>query len=323
MSEKRLPPDENYLRFSIFGAEHTGKSSFCTSFPNMNVIDIEKGYQFLRDNPPAPYCRTDFEISDYGEIITTEDFMELIHFLERIRKVVNADKSRRYTLVIDPMTRLWTKCQTLYKMVTGKIMSDDDLFATKHMNLQEWGPLKAPIDRMRETLATTLAEKIYVNQAVITLPKARKDGTIDPKLIKSVPKTEGSFRYEVDVALEFLAVDDLRNTLRKPYVALVHKDRSQTFPVGSLVHLPQYEMFKDGIMRYKREPTRDTVDNGDGQSSDLSSKIEECMKDPEIVKLFEAIGLTDEAKRRKSVAKYSGDREMIIRMMTEALEKMS
>jgi len=320
--------DETYVRFQIWGTAHTGKTIFSGSFPNVQVMDFEGGHQFARDplKKAVPWQGSNYPVYDFSDMSTPEQLAHMISMLSEVRDIINNMPEKvPVTIVIDPMTNLWKDIQSIYQDISNK-RSDSAPFALKMIKINEWSIIKGPLHRIRQILSTTKAHKIFVNHA-------KKDSDMsdpaNPKILdQTIPQMEKSFEYESDVRLEFLTPDDKKNPKHYPYAAYVWKDRTRTFPIGTVIENPRYDMFSEIIERgFVRPPERESMNAEElKKPSPLVQNIQNCLTDPEVTELMNRMGLPPiedlgdiEHVRYKSVKKYSGDKTKVIAALKSKL----
>jgi len=219
---------KKHLKIGVYGGPGVGKTYFGLGFPKPAVIDLEGSTDLYGD-------RFDFSVLDTKSFA---EIMEAIKFLE-------ADKHNFETLVIDPVTVIWSALQDgrlewksrldIDKTVAGSSYKDD-------FNFKDWGQLK----RLNSMLMTKLVNlKMH-----LVLIGRMKDEYIEKgdKRIKVGVKmdAEKSLPYLPDICFRL----EMENSRR---VAIFEKDRSGFFPQGKKVEnisfkdfLPIFNKMTDG-----------------------------------------------------------------------------
>jgi hypothetical protein len=311
-----------FVRVLAFGTNFTGKSTLGVSFPNPEVIDIEKGTQMLHKKQFVPWQNIGFgrlEATSAGEILKL--------FTDLNRGLKNYDGPVR-TVVVDSQTKLWEIVQKEYLQNQGRINldgQDANLFNKQKTRIDEWVDIKRPLKAAMLELTMARCHKVFIAHTSDVTVKQGKEFV----KVGTTFKAEKSMDYDMDIIVEMLEWNDPRNSKGIPYVGLIHKDRTGIFQQGQLVENPRYQLWQEFIESGKeiqRSEPKNTMPNM--QRPDFNQVIFDTMNDPEVVALMDQLEIeplnpdsnVEDNMRFKISRKYKGNKVMVMQVLNQKLQ---
>jgi hypothetical protein len=213
---------ERRLKVLAYGPPGTGKTIFGLSFREAGrvaVIDTEGGTVLYGGKYPF-------------DVIRTKDFARIMAAIEEMKR----DGGKTFqTLMIDPITALWEILQQAGQQLAESRATRANApggVADVVLSQRDWGIIKRQYARLMTELVN-----LPMNVVITAWQKDLTDK--DGNKIGVAPDGEKRTGYSPDIILRF--------TGGKDYTAVVEKDRSGLYPLGTKLSGPTYASFARAI----------------------------------------------------------------------------
>lgn len=311
-----------YVNVLAFGKNFTGKSTLGVSFPSPEVIDIERGAQFLHKKKFVPWQNVGF-----GRLMASSAG-EILKLFTDLNKGLKEYKGPTKTVVVDSQTKLWEIVQKEYLQAQGRINLDGQdatLFNKQKTRIDEWVDIKRPLKAAMLELTQASCHKVFIAHTSDVTVKQGKDFV----KVGTTFKAEKSMDYDMDIIVEMLEWNDPRNSKQMPYIGLIIKDRTGVFQQGQLVENPRYQLWQEFIESGKqidRNEPKSTMPNM--ARPDFEQIIIDTMNDPEIVALMDTLEIeplapdskVEDNMRFKICRKYKGNKVMVLQILNQKVQ---
>lgn len=287
MSMFRKPEEiKSGLKFLIYGATGTGKTTFALSSPDIVAIDTEDGMsRYLKKSKNLKYILTSSSASDL------EDALEEIE-----TEMTNEVK----TFVLDSYTKIYENLQFAMQNVAEKRSrrKGGDVEDTA-IDQRGWGKIKLITKRIQATQLMLASKGINIIDVAqeSDIKEKRGDNWV---VVGHKPDLSKGVEFDYDVVLRFITEEDKKNKTVS-YKAEVIKDRTGTFQKYDIVDNPTFDLWsdtynetmsaKESVVNFKKDITKDIAkeESETESASDLANKIKSFIK-----------GATDEQKTQIS-----------------------
>jgi hypothetical protein len=195
---EKAAPKARRLKMYIYGETGTGKTITSLHFPNLAVIDSEKGSDFYG------------KLFDFDRI-QTSDPSEVEKAIDELLK----DPGEYKTFVIDPFTAVWETMQEM-RLKRMRLKSNNPNYALQPL---DWGFLK-------NNLKGLIKKLLALDMNIICTARAKAAYSPDEfmKVTGLIPDGPKELPFLFDVVLELSVGDD-----KKRYAKVI-KDRTNTLP---------------------------------------------------------------------------------------------
>ena len=242
------------LKVISYGKEGTGKTIFALSFPSVAIIDSENGATFYEGTERGKNIKLVANTQSYKELDEALDFIEDVYDEEGIE-----------TLVTDSLTKIRQNLSDAVLNVDIKRnrrsgMADADL--NSNISIRSWGTI-GTISKRQSNRKIDLSTNI--NIVDIAQLKEIKDDNGD--VVDQVPDVDKSAPYDYDIKLRHYTESDGKGGVR--FLALVEKDRTETYKTGTVLENPSFENWKTALER---------VSDGEELKTSYSDQAEKSAK---------------------------------------------
>lgn len=215
------------IKILVYGDTGTGKTSFALTFPKSLVLDTEDGYEWYENTEKAK------NLAGIARSQSFEDVSDLMDQLDR-------DPSAYSTFVIDSETKIYENLQEALLDVEerrARKKHRDELDA--NISQRSWGKIKQISLRLQNEkirLASAGVNIVSVSQAADVMENS---GDTMVK-VGEKPDMHKKAKYDYDIKLRLFIKDG-------KYYGEVEKDRTDTYPVGTVLENPSYDNWKDRV----------------------------------------------------------------------------
>lgn len=215
------------LKILVYGDTGTGKTSFALTFPKSLVLDTEDGYEWYENTDKAK------NMVGIARSQSFEDLSELMDSLDR-------DHSEYSTFVIDSETKVYENLQEALLDVEerrARKKHRDELDA--NISQRSWGKIKQISLRLQNEkvrLASSGVNIVSVSQSADVMENSG-DSMVK---VGEKPDMHKKAKYDYDIKLRLFVKDG-------KYYGEVEKDRTDTYPVGTILENPSYDNWKDRV----------------------------------------------------------------------------
>jgi hypothetical protein len=334
-----------YLNIEIFGPPNTGKTTFLLSAPNPLVADLEGSAEKYMIKAPIDrktHKALPFFVNEAGswKRFACSDpvkLLDVVRTLDTQNLFNNTDFLQ--TFCIDPFSKFWQWLQDGYseekheKMLADaekyhKAPPKEGLFITPEMGFKDWGPLKRPYVELMDTLQRAHCHKIYTSHSTIKMVDGlpNKNGYRKPEVVGNKSKCGMIAAYAVDISLEFIIDTDDANKANKPGVVRVHKDRTQTFMEGEIIHNANFELWRPYLnlaakgLAHKSDGPGQTMQGNYGNKPSSVSAYDLIRNNARVIELQSILGIDDDMLKKIS-GKYKNNLNSVMSAMEAKLPK--
>lgn len=215
------------LKILVYGDTGTGKTSFALTFPKSLVLDTEDGYEWYENTDKAK------NMAGIARSQSFEDLSDLMDALDR-------DHSEYDTFVIDSETKIYENLQEALLDVEerrARKKHRDELDA--NISQRSWGKIKQISLRLQN-------EKVRLASAGVNIVSVSQSADVmensGDSMVKvgEKPDMHKKAKYDYDIKLRLFVKDG-------KYYGEVEKDRTDTYPVGTVLENPSYDNWKKRV----------------------------------------------------------------------------
>lgn len=303
-----------HIRILGVGGPGTGKSAMAGTMPKPWIADPELGMENYKRVKARPDATDQLVVKPY---YTWLEFQRDIHAMQKDGTLERfTEETGCESIVVDSITKLNYLLTQTFDDVTGKLdesLSAEDKLFGRTRDVQEWGRIKAPVQRCLTDLDQARCHKLYIAHSAAKFVKQYKNGRMVMVPGEGVvPKGGNDYLHNVDIIIVFLSLDDPNNPEHKPGMGYIQKDRTQTFKVGQIVPNISFNHFKPFLESGRKlAPETTTTFMPQNSSSSKPDAIQTCMENAVVKQLAEKIGLTDD-QLRAGVEARNGDLNAVI-----------
>ncbi len=218
------------LKIAVYGPSGVGKTWFALHFPKVAVIDMEGGTDHYGGKFPF-------------HVVRTKSVKEVIQYVEAFA----SEKHDFETLVIDPITLVWSQLQTGRQDVKErKAAAKDRSKQTKDWNeatdietftQADWNAVKKIYNKLMTTLINLDMHVVLIGRQN-DLTETKPNGDIVKLGVKM--DSEKNTVYAMDTVFRLDVVNGKR-------LAFIEKDRTMTFQIGDKVPDISFDSFAEVV----------------------------------------------------------------------------
>ncbi|MGG0757298.1 AAA family ATPase [Brevibacillus laterosporus] len=217
------------LKIAVYGPSGVGKTWFALHFPKVAVIDMEGGTDHYGG-------KLDFHV------VRTKSVKEVIKYVEAFA----LEKHEFETLVIDPITLVWSQLQAGRQDVKERKASQRNNNKGKDWNevtdietftQADWNAVKKIYNKLMTTLINLDMHVILIGRQN-DLTETRPNGDIIKLGVKI--DSEKNTVYAMDTVFRLDIVNDKR-------IAFIEKDRTMTYQIGNKVQDISFDSFAEVV----------------------------------------------------------------------------
>lgn len=241
------------IKMLIYGRESTGKTQFSLSAPNIAMIDTENGATFYEGTEVGKNIKL---------IANTQSWKELDEAMDYIEE--NYEDEGIETLVTDSLTKIRQNLSDAVLNVDIKRnrkngVANADL--NSNLSIRSWGTI-GTISKRQSNRKIDLSSKMNI----IDVAQLKNVTDDNGNVVDQIPDTDKSAPYDYDVKLKFYTEQQQGET---KFYALVEKDRTRTYPVGTVLENPTFDNWSDVL---------DDVSDGEELQTNYRKQVDESME---------------------------------------------
>jgi hypothetical protein len=278
------------LKFLIYGENGSGKSWFDLTFPKNAIIDSESKIGVNENNPKFK--------DNIVAIADTSNYYDVIDLMKEVIKHPDLYS----TLSIDSYTRIYddiqVACMEVEEERARKKKGEVD---DATLSMRSYGKVKLNVLRFEDYVAQASAKGVTVVAVAHKDDVFEGDGNNRHK-VGEKPVLRKNSEHTFDVVLRFFKEKDIA-TGEIGYAAIVEKDTTNTYKVGTKLSNVTFDSFKGYIDENSKEKTIES-----SYDTNIDSNIDSMKKEQEdhdtIVKEFKDL--------YKELSKVEGNKAKIV-----------
>lgn len=233
------------LKIAVYGPSGVGKTWFALHFPKVAVIDMEGG--------------TDHYGGKFNfHVVRTKSVKEVLQYVDAFEK----EQHDFETLVIDPITIVWTQLQTGRQDVKERKAANkqgkdrNEVTDLESFTQADWNAVKKIYNKLMTSLINLDMHVVLIGRQS-DLTETKPNGDVVKLGVKM--DAEKNTIYAMDTVFRLDVVNGKR-------IAFIEKDRTMTFQIGDKVENISFESFAEVV---QAKSTGKTVKLDDEESAAL------------------------------------------------------